>query len=142
MAGLCSALASAGTGADCAACHPAEVKLHDRTRMAHAMVPAGNSAFGENLSDRPLQERGNGYQLFYRKSVFGNVLVTAKRGNTEAEGVIEWVLGAGAQGQTPLVRTADRTLESHVSYFPQARQYGITIGQEGGVSHDPEAALG
>ncbi len=126
---------------ECATCHPAETKLHQRTRMAHAMAPALNSAFAENLPAQGLRESGDGYMFVYRRLQNG-IGVTAVRGNTRADGLIEWILGAGAQGQTPLVRSGEVTRESRVSYFPQLHQYGITVGQDAGASPNAEAALG
>lgn len=125
----------------CAACHPAESKLHATTRMAHAMMPALDSGFAQNLPDRPLRESGDGYMFTYHRVEKG-IEVTAIRGADKASGLIEWVLGAGAQGQTPLVRTPDAMLESRVSYFPQLRTYGITIGQDAGRSANAHFALG
>lgn len=125
----------------CAGCHPAETKLHERSRMAHAMMPALQSAFGENLPDQPLRESGDGYSFLYRRTL-SEIEVTAQRGMDTATGLIEWVLGAGAQGQTPLVETSGGVAESRVSYFPQMHQYGITIGQNAGASPNAVAALG
>jgi hypothetical protein len=109
--------------------------------MAHAMWPALKSAFAQNLPEHPLRESGDGYMMSYRR-VEGGLSVTAQRGASRADGLISWVLGAGAQGQTPLVRSPDGVRESRVSYFPQLHQYGITIGQDGGASPTAEAALG
>ncbi len=137
-----SALANgAPPGSECASCHPAETKLHQRTKMAQAMVPALSSAFAENLPDGLLHESSDGYSFAYRRQANG-IGVTALRGSGRASGLIEWVLGAGVQGQTPLVRTERGVLESRVSYFPQLHQYGITVGQEAGASANAEAALG
>lgn len=105
------------------------------------MIPALGSAFAENLPAQPLQESGDGYSYFYRRGL-GALEVRAVRGNSRAEGIIEWVLGAGAQGQTPLVRTDGGMLESRVSYFPQLHQYGITVGQPAGTSAIVGVALG
>jgi hypothetical protein len=110
--------------------------------MAHAMSPALDSTFGKNLPAQPLHEPGGGYGVSYHISPFGSILVTAARGTDRADGQIEWVMGAGAQGETPLVETAASTLESHVSYFPQLSRFGITIGQAGEPSRSAEAALG
>ena len=125
----------------CERCHPAETKLHERTRMAHAMAPVAQSAFGQNLPAAPLRESDQGFQFTFERTLAG-VEVTARRGNEQATGVIEWVLGAGAQGQTPLVRASNGILESHISYFPEIHQYGITIGQKSGASANAQAALG
>lgn len=128
--------------AACAGCHPAETKLHEQSRMAHAMLPALASAFAQNLPEHPLQESGDGYSLTYRRTLDG-LEVTAGRGADHASGVIEWVLGAGAQGQTPLVNTAAGGIaESRVSYFPQLHRYGITVGQPAGASPNAVSALG
>jgi len=128
-------------GSECATCHPAETRSHQSTKMARAMMLALVSAFAENLPDAPLHESSDGYSFVYRR-VENGIGVTALRGGARADGVIEWVLGAGVQGQTPLVRTERGVLESRVSYFPQLHQYGITIGQEAGASPNAEAALG
>jgi Cytochrome c554 and c-prime len=132
---------AAGAADACSGCHPAESKLHQKTRMAHAMMRAPESVFAQNLSDRPLQESSGGFQFFYKRGS-DSLAVTAIKGASSADGVIEWVLGAGVQGQTPIVKTAAGTWESRVSYFPELHQYGITIGQDGGPSATAEAALG
>ncbi len=79
--------------------------------------------------------------FLYRRAGNG-VAVTASKGSSRADGLIEWVLGAGAQGQTPLVHAANGMLESRVSYFPQLHRYGITIGQNAGASANAQEALG
>ncbi len=126
---------------ECASCHPAEAKLHATSRMAHAMVPASSSAFAGNLPDQPLHESNDGYSFLYRRTNDG-LTVTAVKGDSRADGLIEWVLGAGAQGQTPLVGAGDTILESRVSYFPELHQYGITVGQDAGASANAQKALG
>jgi hypothetical protein len=109
--------------------------------MAHAAVPVDGSAFAENLPDHFLSEPDGGYQFTYSRGKDG-LIVTASRGLDVSQGVIRWVLGAGSQGQTPLVRDGNTIRESRVSYFPQLHQYGITVGQDGGASHDAGDALG
>jgi hypothetical protein len=138
---LRAAMSGADPAADCNACHRAESKLHARTRMAQAMSPALESAFVQNLPDQPLRESGDGFAFTYRREAAA-VAVTAVRGSSQAQGLIEWVLGAGAQGQTPLVRTPEGMRESRVSYFPNLHEYGITVGQNAGASSDAGAALG
>jgi cytochrome c554/c'-like protein len=110
--------------------------------MAHAMLPAAVSAFGQNLPAQSLHEPGGGYSLNYRLSPFGPILVTSERNADRAEGKIDWVMGAGAQGQTPLVVTREAVLESRVSYFPTLHRFGITIGQPPDASPNAFAALG
>lgn len=126
---------------ECATCHPAETKLHANTRMAHAMIPARESAFAQNLPDHPLRESGGGFAFIYRRFENG-IQVTSFREAGRADGVIEWVLGAGAQGQTPIVKEGETRRESRVSYFPELHQYGITVGQSAGSSESAESGLG
>lgn len=135
-----TAAAAAGIS-ECSSCHPHETEAHSRTRMAHAMMPASESPFVRDLPDHSLRESGNGYSFSY-KTLPGGVQVTAFRGLDSADGLIEWVLGAGAQGQTPLVRAGEEIKESRVSYFPKVHQYGITVGQDAGPSPGAAAALG
>lgn len=128
-------------GAECLPCHPAETKSHQRSRMAHAMVPAATSAFAEHTTEIKLKESENGFEFTYQRIETG-LAVRAQRGNETAQGTIEWVFGAGAQGQTPLVQGPNGMLESRVSYFPGLNQYGITVGQAAGASPNAIAALG
>ncbi len=125
----------------CVSCHPAETRLHQQSRMAHAMTSGLSSSFATHLSSQPLRESADGFQFFY-KPVETGLQVTAQRGDQSASGVIEWVLGVGSQGQTPLVRVGDSLFESRVSYFPQLDRYGVTIGQPAGTSSSAENALG
>jgi hypothetical protein len=109
--------------------------------MAHAMIRAPESPFAQHLPDHPLAESNGGYQFIYSNRADALELL-AFRGSDRAAGVIEWVLGAGAQGETPLVKTRNGVVESRVSFFPQLQQYGITVGQNGGASPNAIAALG
>jgi hypothetical protein len=111
--------------------------------MAQAMTPAMKSAFAQAVAGRPVYEAKNGYEFRYQLvSAAGGLAVTAQRDDDRAEGVIEWVLGAGAQGQTPLIRVGNALLESRVSYFPPLGRFGITIGQAAESSRSAAAALG
>lgn len=109
--------------------------------MAHAMLPVLSSAFAQHDSDHALRESADGFAFSYQP-VQDGLQVTVTRGNQTASGLIEWVLGAGVQGQTPLVRAGKSLFESRVSYFTRLDQYGITIGQPPGKSPDAESALG
>ena len=136
-----AALAAASVTPDCKNCHPAESEAHARTRHAAAMVPAVDSAFAAGLPDHPLGESEDGYAFIYRR-LQKHISVQAVRGGSTAGGWIEWVIGAGQQGQTPLVRSAEGIRESRVSYFPILHRYGITVGQADGTSPSAGAALG
>lgn len=138
---LLGAAQSGTTASECATCHPREARDHARTRMAHAMVPALISAFAQNLPAQPLRESEDGFRFAYRLTDKG-ISVTASRGNDHAEGLIEWMVGSGEQGQTPLVQLRAGIAQHRVSYFPQLHRYGITIGDDPGTSASAEAALG
>jgi hypothetical protein len=127
--------------APCASCHPLESKAYAQTRMASAMVPVLESAFAQNIESLALSEPGGGYQFRYKKNA-SNVTVISWRGSDSAVGAIDWVLGSGAQGQTPIVKAGRTLLESRVSFFPNLRQYGITIGQSAAASANAIASLG
>jgi len=109
--------------------------------MAHAMSRASASLFAQHLPNLPLKESADGFGFSYRPSESG-LEVTAQRGDEKAKGVIEWVLGAGVQGETPIVRVGETLFESRVSYYTRPRQFGITIGQPPGKSANATSALG
>jgi hypothetical protein len=109
--------------------------------MAQAMLPALQSAFGKNVPDAPLHEASGGFEFRLRRSETA-IEMSAMRGTEQAHGTIRWVLGAGAQGQTPLLSTAAGTLEARISFFPALPQYGITLGQQAGPSANAQEALG
>lgn len=109
--------------------------------MAHAMLKAGESAFGQNLPRGALRESGDGYQFLFQRQG-EEIAMTSVRGEDHATGLIQWVMGAGRQGETPLVSAANGELESRISYFTNLKQYGITIGQPAAASPNAVAALG
>ena len=127
--------------ARCAGCHPAETKLHAQSNMAHAMIPALGSGFAKHVSDHPLHEAADGFQFSYTTEANG-LHVSAELGKKQASGVIEWVLGSGEQGQTPIVKAGKTLYESRVSYYNSLNQFGVTIGQPAGKSANANAALG
>jgi hypothetical protein len=114
------------------------------------MVPALSSVFAQNLPDRPLSDSVNHFFFNYRR-VENGIEVTVSGNGERMEGLIQWVMGAGAQGETPIVRSGDKVFESRVSYFSLLHRYGITVGQEGKAesglgryqsSHALQACLG
>src|SRR5690349_3762522 len=92
---LFTALTVRGAGSNCSTCHPRETEAHTHTRMAHAMMPASESAFAQNVPNQPLHESGGGFLFTFSRTEKGLVM-TAYRGLNTSEGLIEWVLGAGA----------------------------------------------
>jgi hypothetical protein len=109
--------------------------------MASAMLPVLESPFYRNLAGQPLRESGAGFQFAYR-ATSNSLIVTAYRGPDRTEASVKWVLGAGAQGETPLLEAGNATFESRVSFFTRLGQYGITVGEEGGASSNAASSLG
>jgi hypothetical protein len=138
---VCLIHAGIAEAADCASCHPAEAKAQALTAHASALVRADKSVFAANLPDHALAEAANGYMFTYRRSPVG-VLATATRGNDSAQGLMEWVFGSGKRGQTPVVSFQGKYLEHRVSFYTETGKYGITTGQENGVSASAAKALG
>jgi hypothetical protein len=127
--------------APCESCHPLETKAYAQTRMASAMLPVLESAFAQNIEKLALHESNGGYQFLYKKNA-SNLTVISFRGSDAARGTIDWVLGSGAQGQTPIVKSGGTFFESRVSFFPKLEQYGITVGQNAAASASAIASLG
>ena len=132
---------SATAAVPCAPCHPREAASYAGTRMASALLPVRDSAFAKAIDRVALHEAGNGFQYVYTKTADG-LLVSASRDGDVAAGEIQWVLGSGAQGQTPIVKAGVQFFESRVSFFPRLGQYGITVGQSAAASSHALASLG
>jgi len=127
----------------CAECHKTEADLHAKTNHARTLRPAGESGFARSLPDRPLGEARGGFLLTYSASAKENGLaVRAERGGESAEGRMEWVLGAGDQGLTPLIKLGSQWLEHRISYYPKADRFDLTLGHQPGASRTAKAALG
>jgi len=126
--------------ADCSTCHPVEAQLHSHSAHASAMMEPKESLFINHLSGRPLGEAANGYSFVYRRTLDG-IDATAQRDSDSATAPIVWIFGAGRQGQTPVLRLGGSFIEHRVSFYTTAG-YGITIGQENGVSASAVKALG
>ena len=73
LAAVMLTLVSGSAAPECGTCHPAETNLHEHSRMAHAMLPAAGSAFGQNLPAQPLRASSGGYGVSYRLSPFGSI---------------------------------------------------------------------
>jgi hypothetical protein len=136
------ALVSGGTltAADCATCHPTEAKLHSQSAHASALMEPKGSSFVSHLSGKPLGEAVGGYAFTYHQTL-GGIDATVERGSDSATAPIVWIFGAGRQGQTPVLSYRGSLIEHRVSFY-NANGYGITIGQENGISASATKALG
>ncbi len=128
------------TAADCAACHPSETKLHFESAHASALMAPSGSMFVRHLPDKPLGEAANGYLFEYRQTPDG-LYAIVQRGSDRVIAPIAWIFGSGHQGQTPVLKYDGHFVEHRVSLY-SATGYGITIGQENGVSSSAKEALG
>jgi len=125
---------------DCATCHPSEAKLHFQSAHASALMPPAASLFARHLPQKPLAETPTGYFFEYRQAPEA-LYVTAQRGPERITAPIVWIFGSGRQGQTPVLNYHGHFIEHRVSLYA-ATGYGITIGQQNGVSPTAEKALG
>ncbi|MBM3767170.1 MAG: hypothetical protein FJW32_17410 [Acidobacteria bacterium] len=126
-----------GAAQDCVNCHRAIVDKHAATNHARTLRPLSDTAFGRALPDRPIGEARGGFLLSYMGTT-----VSAERGRESAAGEIAWVLGAGDQGLTPLVKIGGEWLEHRISYYPRADRFDLTLGHQPGTSKSAKAALG
>jgi Cytochrome c554 and c-prime len=136
----CLSGASALMAGDCATCHPSETKLHLQSAHASALMAPAESMFFRRLPDNPLGEAADGYLFEYSLTPDG-VSVIVERGSDRATAPVVWVFGAGRQGQTPVIKYQGKFIEHRVSLYT-ARGYGLTIGNENGVSESAIKALG
>jgi len=103
------------------------------------MVPA-ESKFIRQLPDNPLGEPSHGYFFEYRRTPNGIVAIV-QHGSDRVTAHMAWVVGAGRQGQTPLVVYNGHFIEHRVSLYAAA-SFGLTIGHENDLSGSAAKALG
>jgi hypothetical protein len=68
--------------------------------------------------------------------------VTAERNGETARGRIEWVFGAGHQGETPVARLNGQWVEHRISYYISPGRFDLTLGHSPGRSKSAAAAIG
>jgi len=133
--------ASGAAPLECSPCHPKEAAAHAASSHAHALQPVLLSHFYRSLPERPIGEARGGFLLTYQ--LRDDALeVSAERGGQSAQGLIEWVFGAGRQAETPIVRRGRQYFEHRVSYYVNVGRFDLTIGHVPGVSRSAEDALG
>jgi hypothetical protein len=126
---------------ECAVCHPKQAAAHARTSHARSLRPILTTEFARALPDRPIGEARGGFLLNYTRSGEG-LEVTAERGDDRAKARIDWALGAGDQGVTPVALFDGRWLEHRISYYTKAARFDLTLGHHPGASDWAGAALG
>lgn len=126
---------------DCARCHPAESATYATSAHAHSLERPAASAFFRSLPPAPLGEALGGYLLTYQLQE--NALqVNAGRGAESATATIVWIFGAGRQAETPVAIAGTTFLEHRISYYVANGRFGLTIGQQSGISPSAQRALG
>ncbi|MBM3785263.1 MAG: hypothetical protein FJW30_12935 [Acidobacteria bacterium] len=121
----------------CAGCHAQQAAMHAATNHARTLRKATTTEFARAIPDTGIAEARNGFTIHYRAA--GEALrVQADK----AEGVIEWVIGAGEQGLTPLVSRNGEWLEHRFSFYTKPGRFDLTLGHSPGRSRNGQAALG
>ena len=135
---LLSLLALAGP-AECASCHPAEVKAHALTLMAQtlervesARILVRQPDLSFRLGEYTYRIRRNGDQSEYSVTEGSQTLTAA----------IRWAMGQGDAGQTYILDHHGSLLESRVSFYNDVQGLGITIGAPPGLPKSLAEALG
>lgn len=134
-------LANAEAQQQCAPCHPKEVAAHQSTGHARAARPVRESEFFRNLPQVPIGEARSGFLLSYAP-VGEGLQVTAERKGERASALIQWVFGAGHQGETPVATRGSQLLEHRISYYTAPRKFDLTLGHRPGPSTSATAAVG
>jgi hypothetical protein len=133
--------ASAAAAPDCAGCHPHESAAYAASAHAHSLQKPAESNFYKALPAVPIGEARAGFLLTYRLN--GPVLQASATRDTEAAAAsIAWIFGAGRQAETPVAVVGQTLFEHRISYYVANGRFGLTIGQQGGVSASATDALG
>lgn len=128
-------------GQDCGSCHPTESSKYASSAHTHSLQKPADSAFFRALPAAPIGEARGGFLLNYSLRN-GELRVQAVRGAETAMASIVWIFGAGRQAETPVAITGSTFLEHRVSYYAANGRFGLTIGQQGGISPSAQSALG
>jgi hypothetical protein len=145
MRGLCILAlvfpVSFASAQQCAGCHPNEASKYAASAHAHSLQKPAASAFFRALPPAPIGEARGGFLLNYNLQD-GALRVEATRGPQSAAASIAWIFGAGRQAETPVAIAGTTFLEHRISYYASNARFGLTIGQQGGISPSPQTALG
>lgn len=126
---------------DCGGCHPKEAASYAGSAHAHSLQKPAASAFFRSLPPAPLGEARGGFLLTYNLRQ-GALSVQSGRGAETSTASIVWIFGAGRQAETPVAITGTTFLEHRISYYASTGRFGLTIGQQSGISSSAQSALG
>ena len=124
----------------CASCHAEQFRKQSKSHHASALRPILSTDLAEKLVSRPLAER-SGPSFDYERAANGLKAITRKDGE-EAQALLEWTFGSGAQGQTPVGRADKQFFEHRVSWYQRSAKPGITFGHPTEPPKTAVAALG
>jgi hypothetical protein len=126
---------------DCAGCHPNEAASYAGSAHAHSLRKPEASAFFRSLPPAPLGESRGGFLFTYtlRQDALS---VQSARGAETSTASIVWIFGAGRQAETPVEISGTTFLEHRISYYAANGRFGLTIGQQSGISPSARSALG
>jgi hypothetical protein len=116
----------------CAACHKKEAADHARSLHASTLVPVEKSdAFRHVRFDQPIRDRALGITYTWRMERGRPVCrVYRTRDGASEEMTPRYVVGSGRHGYTFLFERKGVFMESRLSYYPPARRWAWTPGQE------------
>jgi len=135
-------LAAAAHGApQCADCHAKQAAAHAKSNHARTLRPVVETEFGRALPEGPIGEARGGFLLTYARRG-GGLEVTAEKGNQRARAQIDWAIGAGDQGVTPLAFLDGHWLEHRISFYTKPGRFDLTLGHRPGASASASAAIG
>ncbi len=121
----------------CAECHRTVAALQQATPMFHAGVPVADST----MKDEPLKFQEAGLDYSISRSPKG-VIFTVSDGSNSNSAPVVWAFGAGAIGETYILKKGNVYLEGRLSYFTRLSGLDITIGHSANSPAGVDTALG
>ncbi len=135
-----SAPREAYTGPEvCASCHPSESAGWRASEMAHALVPAAESAF---LRAHPHMSFQRG-PYTYRIDVEGNQAIYSVTGGSRALSIpLLWAYGTGVVGQAFVFQKNGVYAEAEAAFYPVLGKLDVVAGLERAAPRTLEQAFG
>jgi len=122
----------------CRPCHDTAQAGTHHARSLRRLADAPEVA--ARYAGKTIRER-TGVTLQYRPDA-GGVAVTARRGESAMEAVLDWAFGAGAKAVTLVGRAAPGAFEHRLSWYAGSNQLGLSPGHPATPAPDAASALG
>lgn len=115
----------------CGECHDKITAAHAKSEHAHALSRVTRQSHGE-VFQRPSDVKDPTNQTTYRTEVTGDgrCILVARSPRGETTAAAEWAFGSGKHGITFLGREGRTELELRLSYYPAARRWAFSPGQQ------------